>query len=52
MLTISAEAHEIKRAKVLPPDDGVHRASNATGFLKGVHSFMFKMEDGRGGVRW
>ena len=47
MLTISAEAHEIKRVKVLPPDDGVHRASNATGFLKGVHSFMFKMEDGR-----
>ena len=46
MLTIKAEAHEIRRVKVLPPDDGVHRASNKTGYLKGVHSFMFKMPDG------
>jgi hypothetical protein len=40
MLTITGTVKEIERAKVLPPDDGVHRASTKTGYLKGVRCFM------------
>lgn len=46
MLTIAATVIEIPRVKVLPPQDGVHRASNQTGFLKGCHSFVFELPDG------
>lgn len=37
-MKITGTAEYIERVKVLPPDDGVHRASDSDGFLKGCHS--------------
>jgi hypothetical protein len=40
MLTISGTVKEIKREQVKAPKDGVHRASNTDGYLKGVRCFL------------
>jgi len=40
MLTIKANVKVIKRVKILPPNDGVHRAGK-DGHIKGVHSLWF-----------
>jgi len=37
---------EIERARVKPPNDGIHRASDKDGLIKGVHSLLWTLPDG------
>jgi len=41
MLTIKAHVKTIARAKIKPPNDGVHVPDSRTGFIKGCHSLWF-----------
>jgi hypothetical protein len=45
ILKIKAKVSVIQRAKIKPPDDGVHVAGKE-GFIKGVHSLWFHLADG------